>query len=165
VPTKSIVLVVWAALLRSSRGLRLRKTATSQNREIQFPRLGDRKKYASGAVAERLSQRRAFCLMPRRILHGHFLTIPKNPKAKYNDPDTRVETSNLKPFQPSRSFSLPLATTPNLGRKKIEPAHVQQMDSIKHIDEMREVGRAMAAQKVSTSHFAGFPVQAESLTR
>jgi len=38
------------------------------------------------------------------------------------------------------------------------------MDSIKYIDEMREVGRAMVAQKVPTSHFAGLPVQAESLT-
>lgn len=96
VPTKSKVLVVWAGGPRSSFGLRSRKAATSrQNREIQFPRLGDRKKYAVGAGAERLSQKRAFCVMPRRILRGHLLTIPKNPKAKYSDPDARVETSNL----------------------------------------------------------------------
>lgn len=49
-----------------------------------------------------------------------------------------------------------------LGLKKIEPARVQQIDSIKHTD---EVGRAVAEQKVTPSHFAGFPVQAESLTR
>jgi uncharacterized protein len=45
-----------------------------------------------------------------------------------------------------------------LGLTKIEPAHVQRMDSIKHIDEMQEVGRAVAEQKVTASHFAGFPV-------
>jgi hypothetical protein len=35
---------------------------------------------------------------------------------------------------------------------------VQQMDSIQHIDEMQKVGRAVAGQKVTASHFAGFPV-------
>jgi len=34
-----------------------------------------------------------------------------------------------------------------LGLKKIEPAHVQQMDSIKHIDETQQVGCAVAEQK------------------
>jgi patatin-like phospholipase/acyl hydrolase len=45
-----------------------------------------------------------------------------------------------------------------LGLEKIEPAHVQQIDSYKYINEMHEVGRAAAARKVTASHFAGFPV-------
>jgi patatin-like phospholipase/acyl hydrolase len=45
-----------------------------------------------------------------------------------------------------------------LGLNEIEPVHVQQMDSIKHIDEMQLVGRAVAGQKVTAFHFAGFPV-------
>jgi hypothetical protein len=45
-----------------------------------------------------------------------------------------------------------------LGLKKIEPAHVQRMDSVDYIDEMREVGRAVAGQKVTASHFTGFPL-------
>ena len=45
-----------------------------------------------------------------------------------------------------------------LGLNTIDPAHVQQMDSIEHIEEMRQVGRAVAEQKVTASHFSGFPV-------
>jgi len=45
-----------------------------------------------------------------------------------------------------------------LGLEKIEPAHVHRIDSAKHIDEMLEVGCAVAAKKVTASHFAGFPV-------
>lgn len=44
-----------------------------------------------------------------------------------------------------------------LGLTTIEPAHVQQMDSVDHIAEMREVGRAVADQKVKAAHFATFP--------
>jgi patatin-like phospholipase/acyl hydrolase len=42
-----------------------------------------------------------------------------------------------------------------LGLKQIEPAHVQQMDSVDHLAEMQEVGRAVA-RKVEAEHFAGF---------
>ena len=42
-----------------------------------------------------------------------------------------------------------------LGLPKIQPAHVQQMDSVDHIGEMQEVGRAVA-RTVAASHFAGF---------
>jgi uncharacterized protein len=44
-----------------------------------------------------------------------------------------------------------------LGLTSINTAHVQQMDSIEYIGEMQQVGRAMAEQKVSALHFAGFP--------
>ena len=44
-----------------------------------------------------------------------------------------------------------------LGLKHINPAHVQQMDSVDHIGEMQEVGHALAEQKVKGQHFAGFP--------
>lgn len=42
-----------------------------------------------------------------------------------------------------------------LGVGHLDPAHVQQMDSVEHIPEMQEVGRAVG-RKVSPSHFAGF---------
>ena len=45
-----------------------------------------------------------------------------------------------------------------LGLDHINPVHVQQMDSVDHIGEMQEVGRALAQQKVKAEHFAGFPV-------
>ncbi len=38
----------------------------------------------------------------------------------------------------------------------IAPAHVQQMDSVDHIAELREVGAAVAGHKVDRAHFAGF---------
>src|SRR5213593_2183041 len=44
-----------------------------------------------------------------------------------------------------------------LGLEHIKPVHVQQMDSVDHIGEMQEVGRAVAEQKVKAAHFAGFP--------
>ncbi|HEV3410797.1 MAG TPA: patatin-like phospholipase family protein [Chthoniobacterales bacterium] len=44
-----------------------------------------------------------------------------------------------------------------LGLAHIEPAHVQQMDSVDHIEEMREVGRAVAERNVKSEHFAAFP--------
>jgi uncharacterized protein len=44
-----------------------------------------------------------------------------------------------------------------LGLPGIEPAHVQQMDSVEHIREMQEVGQAVAAQKVNAVHFQRFP--------
>ena len=43
------------------------------------------------------------------------------------------------------------------GLSKIDPAHVQQMDSVEHVGEMQEVGRAAAARKVQAGHFSGFP--------
>lgn len=43
-----------------------------------------------------------------------------------------------------------------LGVGHIEPAHVQQMDSVDHIAELQEVGRAVAQRNVKKEHFAGF---------
>jgi patatin-like phospholipase/acyl hydrolase len=42
-----------------------------------------------------------------------------------------------------------------LGLAHIEPRNVQQLDSVDHISELQEVGRAVAKQ-VDISHFAGF---------
>jgi patatin-like phospholipase/acyl hydrolase len=42
-----------------------------------------------------------------------------------------------------------------LGLQHIEPRNVQQMDSVDHITELQEVGRAVAKQ-VNIDHFAGF---------
>ena len=42
-----------------------------------------------------------------------------------------------------------------MGLQHIEPGNVQQMDSVDHITELREVGRAVAKQ-VNIDHFAGF---------
>jgi len=44
-----------------------------------------------------------------------------------------------------------------LGLEHMNPVHVQQMDSVDHIAEMQEVGRAVARQKVKPEHFVGFP--------
>ena len=43
-----------------------------------------------------------------------------------------------------------------LGLPGIEPAHVQQMDSVDHIAELQEVGRAVAKHRVKKAHFAAF---------
>jgi hypothetical protein len=45
----------------------------------------------------------------------------------------------------------------DLGLPAINPASVQQMDSVEHIAEMQEVGRAVAEQKVKLAHLADFP--------
>jgi uncharacterized protein len=45
-----------------------------------------------------------------------------------------------------------------LGLSKIDPEHVQEMDSIDHIEEMQQVGRAVAERKVDPVNFEGFPV-------
>lgn len=44
-----------------------------------------------------------------------------------------------------------------LGLPHIDPAHVQQMDSVEHVGEMQEVGKAVATTQVKAAHFAGFP--------
>jgi hypothetical protein len=44
-----------------------------------------------------------------------------------------------------------------LGLTAIQPAHVQQMDSVEHLAEMQEVGKAIAAQRVRPEHFSAFP--------
>jgi patatin-like phospholipase/acyl hydrolase len=44
-----------------------------------------------------------------------------------------------------------------LGLPHVEPAHVQQMDSVDHIGEMQEVGHAVAQQKVNAAHFMCSP--------
>jgi patatin-like phospholipase/acyl hydrolase len=49
-----------------------------------------------------------------------------------------------------------------LGLEHINPVHVQQMDSVDHIDEMRELGQTLAQQKVKAKHFAGFPATSTS---
>jgi uncharacterized protein len=38
----------------------------------------------------------------------------------------------------------------------VKPEHVQQMDSVKHLKEMQETGRALAASRVRAEHFGGF---------
>src|SRR5262249_19221578 len=43
-----------------------------------------------------------------------------------------------------------------IGVPQITPANVQQMDSVAHIAELQEVGKAVAKQKVKKEHFAGF---------
>lgn len=44
----------------------------------------------------------------------------------------------------------------DLGVPHVMPKHVQQLDSIDHISELQEVGRAVAKQKVRREHFARF---------
>jgi len=46
-----------------------------------------------------------------------------------------------------------------LGLRNIEPAHVQQMDSVEYITEMQQVGKAIAEQRVRAEHFADFPAR------
>jgi hypothetical protein len=43
-----------------------------------------------------------------------------------------------------------------LGIEDVEPAHVQQLDSVKHKQDLQRVGRAAAAHKVRPAHFDGF---------
>jgi patatin-like phospholipase/acyl hydrolase len=43
----------------------------------------------------------------------------------------------------------------NLGLPNIEPRSVQQMDSVEHIPQLQEVGRAVA-KEINIEHFAGF---------
>lgn len=43
-----------------------------------------------------------------------------------------------------------------LGLPHIDPAHVQAMDSVAHIDALCEVGQAIARQQVDAAHFAAF---------
>jgi patatin-like phospholipase/acyl hydrolase len=44
-----------------------------------------------------------------------------------------------------------------LRLRNVQPAHVQQMDSVEHITEMHQVGKAIAEQRVRAEHFADFP--------
>ncbi|MGH7930126.1 MAG: patatin-like phospholipase family protein, partial [Candidatus Binatia bacterium] len=44
----------------------------------------------------------------------------------------------------------------SMGLNDIEPAKVQQLDSIEFIADLQRVGRAVAEQKVKAEHFAGF---------
>lgn len=43
-----------------------------------------------------------------------------------------------------------------LGLGDVIPEHVQQMDSIEHIGDLRKVGEAVAAANVKAAHFTGF---------
>jgi len=40
----------------------------------------------------------------------------------------------------------------------IDPKHVNRLDAIEAVPELREIGRAIATQVVKPEHFAGFPV-------
>jgi len=51
---------------------------------------------------------------------------------------------------------LSLAGLTALGLGRIEPHHVQKLDSVDHMKELQEVGQAVAALKVRPEHFAGF---------
>jgi patatin-like phospholipase/acyl hydrolase len=44
----------------------------------------------------------------------------------------------------------------NLGLSKIEPQNVLQLDSVEHIEELAQIGRAAAHQQIRDEHFAGF---------
>jgi hypothetical protein len=43
-----------------------------------------------------------------------------------------------------------------LGLPDVEPANVQQLDSIDHIDELQAVGRAVGDRDVKIADFEGF---------
>jgi hypothetical protein len=43
-----------------------------------------------------------------------------------------------------------------LGVRGVEPRHVQMLDSIEHLSDLKRVGRAVAETKVSADHFKGF---------
>lgn len=43
-----------------------------------------------------------------------------------------------------------------LGLPNVNPAHVQLLDSVRYIEEIRQVGQAVAEQKVELDHFEGF---------
>ena len=43
-----------------------------------------------------------------------------------------------------------------LGLPQVQPGHVQLLDSIKYIDEIRQVGEAVARLRVKAEHFEGF---------
>lgn len=43
-----------------------------------------------------------------------------------------------------------------LGLNEVKPKEVQQLDSIKHMDDLQRVGRAIAQRKVDIKQFAGF---------
>jgi hypothetical protein len=45
-----------------------------------------------------------------------------------------------------------------LGVPHINPAHGRQWDSVDFFDQMREIGAAVARQKVKRAHFAPFLV-------
>lgn len=44
----------------------------------------------------------------------------------------------------------------SLGLNRIEPEKVQKLDSVEHIGELQEVGRALVANKMKPEHFAAF---------
>ena len=43
-----------------------------------------------------------------------------------------------------------------LGLPRIDPRHVQQLDSVQYMDELQEVGRAIGERRVEARHFDGF---------
>jgi len=43
-----------------------------------------------------------------------------------------------------------------LGLKHVKPENVQRLDSIEHMDQLRDVGRTAARREVRAEHFAGF---------
>ena len=49
-----------------------------------------------------------------------------------------------------------------LGLKQIQPEHVQALDSVDYIDELRQVGKAVADQQVKAQHLEKFLPQAVS---
>jgi uncharacterized protein len=67
------------------------------------------------------------------------------------------------PADPSRLFTyvrynamLTAEGLAALGLSGIDPANVQSLDSVEHMKELQEVGRAVAEAKVRPEHFAGF---------
>ena len=68
------------------------------------------------------------------------------------------------PADPSRLFTyarynatLTAEGLGGLGLARVRPADVQSLDSVEHMEELQEVGAAVAEKKVRPEHFAGFP--------
>ena len=67
------------------------------------------------------------------------------------------------PADPARLFThvrynatLTRAGLDSLGLSAIDPRNVQMLDSVEHMEELRQVGKAVADRKVKREHFAGF---------
>ena len=43
-----------------------------------------------------------------------------------------------------------------LGLPEIQPENVQMLDSVDHVGELRQIGKAVAEKQVKESHFARF---------
>jgi predicted acylesterase/phospholipase RssA len=109
----------------------------------------------SALMLASLNEQDMLCRVFGRCRHGSILDSEVESLVLTADEERRAKLPKLFTYM-RYNTELTRGGLDALGLRDIQPAHVQQLDSIAHMDDLARVGQAVARTSVKPSHFDGF---------